>query len=646
MKKMLSAMPLLVALAPVTSSRAAGFSDPVAAPIPDRVPHAVDTPYPGGTIALDIDASDLQNAVWHVTERIPVAAGTREITLLFPQWLPGHHSGYGPIYQIADLHFFVGGKELDWDRDAYNVYAFHLKLPEGTGQVVAKFVDTTPLRGSEGRIVVTQEMLNLQWTQTSLYPAGYYVRDINFKPTVTFPKDWTVYTALDGMTRSGDTVTWDPVNYEELVDSPIFAGKYAKRWDLGHSVHIDVVADKAKQLDIAPENFDTYKSLVEQALLAFGSRHFDHYDFLLALTDRMGGIGLEHHRSSENQMEPEDWIKWADYGWDRNVIAHEFSHSWNGKFRRPEGLWTPDYREPMKDDLLWVYEGQTQFWGLVLAARSGVQSKDVVLGQLASAAGYYSIQPGRQWRSVEDTTRDPIIANRRALPNPSLSRSEDYYEEGALIWIEADQIIRQGTNGKKGLDDFAKAFFGIRDGDWGEVTYDFDDVVETLSSVYHYDWATFLKTRLYEDAQPAAVKGIEMAGYKLVWKENPNPYDKGQMDYAKRLDLAYSLGVAVKDDGTVASVIWDSPAFNAGVVNGTQIVAVNGDAYSEDAMKDAITAAKGGKGAIELLLKRGDRYFTVKIDYHDGLRFPWLERAAPGNEPAPLDRLLAPRKTA
>jgi predicted metalloprotease with PDZ domain len=403
-----------------------------------------------------------------------------------------------------------------------------------------------------------------------------------------------------------------------------------------------VVADKPSQLALAPQNLQDFRDLISEADALFGARHFDHYDMLLALTDRMGGIGLEHHRSAENQFEPDAFVKWDEMDWDHNVVSHELVHSWNGKFRRPATLWTPDYRTPMQDELLWVYEGQTQFWGNVLAARSGIQAKQTVLGRLARDAAYYSEgQPGRAWRDVGDTTNDPIIASRRPLPYPSLARSEDYYTEGALVWLEADQIIRNGTAGAKGLDDFAKAFFGMRDGDWGELTYDFDDVVAALDAVYPYDWAGFLTTRLLTPGQPAPLKGIEMAGYKLVWRDTPNPYDKGRFDAGKGIDLTYSLGLALDEDGVVTSTLWDGPAFDAGIVNGAKIVAVNGEEYDEDRIKDAIKAAAGGKAPIALLVKRGERYDTVTVDYHGGLRYPWLEPVGPGEQP--LDRLLAPK---
>lgn len=623
-------------------ARPEGNSAPVAPQLSDTTPLPQDTPWPGGTIALDIDATDTRRGVYRVTQTIPVPAGTNELSLLFPEWLPGNHAARGPISLLSNIRFTANGQPLEWHRNNLDVYEFRVTVPEGVREVTAQFVHTSPITGSEGRVTMTQEMLNLQWEKMSLYPAGHYTRRIAVKPTVTVPQGWQVFTALDGKARSGDTVAWDVVDYETLVDSPIFAGKYARQWEVGEDVQLDAVADAPKYLELAPENLARFERLVDEADALFGKRHFDHYDILLAMTDRMGGIGLEHHRSAENSYEPNSLVDWEKMDWDHNVVSHELVHSWNGKFRRPEGLWTPDYRTPMQDDLLWVYEGQTQFWGWILAGRSGLQSKDTILGTIAVAAANYSEgQPGRAWRAVQDTTYDPIVSARRPIPYSSLQRSEDYYVEGALTWLEADQIIRDGTDGRKGLDDFAKAFFGKTEGDWGVLTYDFDEVVATLDTVYPYDWATFLDTRLRQPNQPAPMRGIEMAGYRLVWKDEPNPYDEGRMSNGEYLNLFYSLGMNLGSTGTVSGTLWDGPAFDAGIVNGAQIVAVGGEAYSHDVIKEAITAAKGGSEPIELLVKRGERFDTVAIDYHGGLRYPWLEKAGTGTQG--LDRLLAPR---
>ena len=648
MKTNVARLPVLVSAALALSLPAAAAgqpasrSAPMAVPLAQPIPAAQDKPYPG-TITLEIDATDLTRAVYRVTETIPVAPGTTQLTLFLPRWIPGNHGPTGTMAELVDIRFFAGTMVLAWRRDPVEVFAFHVDVPAGTAAITARFLHTSPLQSSEGRITMTPDMLNLQWDRMSLYPAGHYVRQVRIKPAVTFPQGWQVFTALDGQQQTGSRVTWAETDYETLVDSPIFAGRHAARWNLGNGVSLDAVADAPKHLAIRPEHLATYRALVDESLVLYGSRHFDHYDILLALSDKLGSIGLEHHRSSENQMEPETFVNWATMDFERNVIAHEISHSWDGKFRRPARLWTPDYRQPMQNNLLWVYEGQNQFWGYVLAARSGVQSKDVVLGMIARDAGEHTQEPGRGWRSVEDTTHDPIFARRKPKPYPSMARGEEYYTEGALIWLEADQLIRAGTDGRKGLDDFARGFFGIRSGDRGVVTYEFDDVVTALGAIYPYDWASFLKTRIEQPNQPAPLSGIERGGYRLVWKEEPNPFDRGRMANGKFLSLYHSLGVNLDKDGRVTSSRWDGPAFNAGIVTGARIVAVNGTAYDADALREALTATKSAKEPLQLIVQRGDRVLTVPVDYHGGLRYPWLERA-PGAGPAGLDLLLAPRR--
>ena len=634
---------LLLTTSPAAFAQQAERSAPVAVPISPSIPDAQDIPYPG-MIVLEIDASDVARGLYRVKQTVPVPAGRDKLILQLPQWLPGNHAPRGPINLIADIRFEADGKPVQWTRDPVEVHAFHIPLPAGTKQVTASFVHTSPLQSGQGRVTMTQEMLNLQWEKMSLYPAGHYVRQIKVAPSVTFPAGWEAFAALDGMRRRGDTVSWATVDYETLVDSPVFAGEHSRVWDLGHNVNLNAVADEPEQLELAPEHLATFEKLVDESLALFATPHFDRYEFLLGMTEKLGGIGLEHQRSSENTYEPDTLIEWDKMAWDRNVVAHELVHSWNGKYRRPAEMWTPDYRQPMQNNLLWLYEGQTQFWGQVLAARSGLQPKDIVLGALANSAGNYSVQPGRAWRSVEDTTHDPIVNARRPLPYGSLSRSEDYYSEGMLVWLEADQIIREGTGGARGLDDFAAAFFGVKPGDMGHLTYTFEDIVATLNAVHPYDWTTFLNERFRLPGQPAPLAGIEKAGYRLVWKEEPNPYAQGIEENGSSTSFSYSLGFALDKEGKVTGTQWDSPAFDAGLVTGAQVVAVNGEAYSAEVLREAITAAKGGKEPIELLVRRDDHFVTVPIAYHDGLRYPWLEPAGEGEQP--LDRLLAPRTAA
>ncbi|HKX77699.1 MAG TPA: peptidase M61 [Novosphingobium sp.] len=608
----------------------------------DAIPDAVDTPYPGGTITLDIDASDVARGIYRVTQTIPLAPGSNRLTLLLPKWLPGNHGPRGPIAELVDLRLTVDGRPVSWRRDPVDVHAFHVDLPAASRRLTARFLHTSPLRGSDGRVTMTPEMLNLQWEKMSLYPAGYFVRQIRVDPSVTLPSGWTAATALDGKVVRGDRLTWATTDYETLVDSPIFAGSYFRQWPLGRKVGLNVVADSPELLDLKPENQAELSALVDEAMATFGEPPFDRYEFLVALSKRLGDIGLEHLASSENLLEPKSFVTWHELDWDRNVLAHEFVHAWNGKYRRPEGLATPDYRTPMRDDLLWVYEGQTQFWGWVLAARSGVQDKDTVLGLMARTVANLANQPGRDWRSVADTTLDPVVAARKRKPYASLARGEDYYGEGALVWLEADQLIRRETGGRKSLDDFARMFFAHQRGGPRIAPFDFDDLVAALNRVHPHDWAAFLRKRIDEAGLPAPLAGIEEAGYRLVWKDKPNRYEDAWMKDAGLLDLSHSIGLTAETDGTVTGAIWDGPAFRARIVPGAKIVAVNGVAFTAEGLKQAIAQAAGTRKPLQLLVRREDRFETVDVPYYDGLRWAWLERTGSGG--AGLDRLLAPRR--
>jgi len=617
-----------------------GNSRPQPVVQPLTIPLPADKPYPG-MMQLKVDARDFTRGIFRVRQTIPVAKNGK-LTLLYPEWLPGKHAPRGAIAEVAAFQASAGGKPISWTRQPTDVYAFDIDVPAGVKSIEVAFDFLSPTRASEGRVVATPAMMNLQWEQVSLYPAGYFTRQIPVQLEVTLPEGWTGAAALDGLKISGNRYSYAPTNYEVLVDSPMFAGKYFRKWDLGQKVTLNVVADDARYLEASPDHIARHAALVSEAVALFGTRHFDRYEFLLALTDELGGIGLEHHRSSENSRSPDYFTKWNDNDSERGLLPHELIHSWNGKYRRPDKLWTPDFRTPMQGNLLWVYEGQTSYWDLVLAGRSGMQSKEMVLAEWATNAGFYSAQAGRDWRSVEDTTLDPVIAGRKARAFPSATRTEDYYNEGSLMWLEADMLIRGATRDAKSLDDFARAFFGGREGDWGQDTYDFDDVVAALNAVYPHDWAKFLRERMQTPGRPAPVGGIEAAGYRLVWRDAPNAYDRDRMAQAKNADLTHSLGMTIDKDGVAGNILWNGPAFLADIINGTKIVAVDGVSYSRERIEAAVRAASDGKTPVRLIVERGGRYRNIDIDYHGGLRWPHLEKT--GSGPDWFDRLLAPRR--
>jgi predicted metalloprotease with PDZ domain len=611
-------------------------NEPSAQPIVDTIPPARDVPWPG-TLRLSVDASDNVRGIVRVRETIPVSS-PGPLVLLYPKWLPGVHGPAGPIASLAGIQFAAGGHSLSWRRDPVDVYAFHVDVPPGTAQVEAQFQFLAPTDPSQGRISSTPEMLDLQWNTVVLYPAGNYVRRINVETSLKLPEGWQAGTALELAGREGSALRYKPVALDTLVDSPVYAGRYFRVETLAPSVRLNIVADQPEQLAATDEQLQAHRNLVTQAVKLFGAQHYDHYDFLLALSSREGPIGLEHHRSSENTVPGGYFTEWTKTAPRRELLPHEYTHSWNGKYRRPDDLWTPDYRTPMQDSLLWVYEGQTEFWGYVLAARSGLISKKDTLGALAYWAAHLDNDAGRKWRPLEDTTDDPIVAQRRPKGWRSWQRAEDYYREGMLIWLDVDSVIRERSHGQRSLDDFAHAFFGVHDRDWGELTYTFEDVVHALNQVQSNDWAAFLHARLDQVSDHAPLDGFARGGYRLVYTNTPTEWFAANERLRKVTDLTFSGGFVLGREGEVSEVTWDSPAFNASLTVGSKLIAVNDRTLDTDELKAAI---KAKKSPLRLLLRIGDVYRTTELNYDGGLRYPKLEKT--GSEPGSLDALLAPK---
>jgi len=591
-------------------------------PAPQNVPFQ-------GTLKINVDATDIGRRIFRVHETIPVQAGA--LTLLYPQWLPGNHSPTGPIDKFAGLKVTANGQVLPWVRDPLNVYAFHVDVPQGASSVEVEFQFLSPQDARQGRVVMTPEMLNVQWNTVSVYPAGYYTSQIKAEASLTLPAGWQLGSALEVAPRSGDTVTFKEIDYDDLVDSPIYAGKYFKRVDLDPGaktpVFLNIVADDPKYLEIKPEQLKVHQNLVQQMYKMYGAHHYNHYDFLLSLSDKMSGNGLEHHRSSENGVGPSYFTEWDKNSVERDLLSHEFNHSWDGKYRRGADLATPSFNVPMQDSLLWVYEGQTQFWGYVMAARSGLWKEDQARDMLAYvAATYEKGRPGlQQWRNIQDTTNDPIIAMRRPLPFRNYQMSEDYYSGGQMIWLEVDAKLRELSGNKKSIDDFGKSFFGMKNGEWDVNTYTFEDVVKTLNDIQPFDWAPYLRERL--DGHGPITNGIAAHGWKLVYNDKPSDMVKGVEMRRGSTDLTYSLGVSIGKSGDINDVLWDGPAFKAGLSPGMKLIGVNGKEFSGDALKDAVIASSKDKSKpVELLVKNFDEFQTLRIDYHDGLKYPHLER--------------------
>jgi predicted metalloprotease with PDZ domain len=625
-------------------AHAAPGPQPLPAPAP--LPVARDQPYPG-TIKLAVDATDLDRRVVKVHQEIPVAAAG-DLVLLYPRWLPGAHAPEGTLDRFAGLVVQARGTRLAWVREPGDVFAFHVPVPAGVTSITVDFHYLSPVSRAVGRQEIGREILALDWSSVVLYPAGYFTRQIAVDATITVPNGWRVATALEQASATGARTTFKTTTIETLVDSPLRAGRYYKRYDLAPGdkvpVWLDVMADRAELVEVKPAVVDAHRALVQQSYRLFGGYHYDHYNFLVTLSDDVGEeTTLEHHRSAGYGLLLYDFADWDKTAGGRDVIAHEYVHSWNGKFRRPADLWTPDFHAPMRNSLLWVYEGGTQYWGMVLTARAGLWTKQHGLDALAITIADLQQAAGRSWRSLQDTTNDEIINPRRPMSWPNWQRFEDYYFEGALIWLDADTLIREQSKGTKSLDDFARAFFAINPGSYVPVTYTFDDLVKALTAVHPHDWAGFFRTRLDGKAATPPLDGLRRGGYRLVFKTEPSDYWRSIEDArSKSLDHRFSLGIVLDKDSILKYVAWDSPAAKAGVTAGMKVLAVDGFAFTPERLKKSIERAATGAAPTELLVQLEERFRTFRIPYRGGLRYPHLERDP--NQPARIDDIFAPRK--
>jgi predicted metalloprotease with PDZ domain len=626
-------------VSPAYSQQSVG---PQPAPLPPPIKAPVDQPYPG-TIRLAVSAQNVTHRVLDVRETVPAEPG--ELTLLYPEWIPGTHSPTGPISEFAGLVVTANGKRIPWVRDRVNVYAFHIDVPAGVRNLDVKFEYLTPLRRDQGRISFSSKILDLSWNTVVLYPAGYFSRDITIAPSILLPDGWHFATALGVQSQSGDLVRFKDTTLNTLVDSPLYAGINYRRVDLSsgpdNQVFLDVFADSPKDLAITPQELQFHRNLVVQAAKLFDSHHYDHYDFLLSLSNTIGGEGLEHHQSSEDGTTANYFTDWAAGVAGRDLLPHEYTHSWNGKFRRPADLWTPNFNVPMQDDLLWVYEGLTEYYGYVLTARSGLRTPAQTRDLIAQIAANFEVSPGRAWRPLIDTTNQPTISQRRPVTWPSWLRGEDYYMEGLLVWLDVDTKIRQLSGGRKSLDDFARRFFGIDNGSYVTRTYNFKDLVAALNAVQPYDWASFLRTRIYKLHPQTPLGGITRGGYRLAYTDTEPAWMKAAEGPRSSGNFATSLGFSVSASGDLENVWWDSPAFKAGMTPDTRIVAVDGKAFSVPGLRDAILAAEKTTSPMKFLVERGGEFRTIEINYHGGLRYPTLVRIK--GTPDRLDQILAPR---
>ena len=605
--------------------------------------------YPG-TLTLNVGLRDAPQKVFHVHEVIPVSPG--ELTLYYPKWIPGEHSPSGPLQNVSGLIFTADGKSVSWRRDLVDMYAIHLTVPQGAHTLDATFDFLSPTSGGRfgGSVSATPVIVDLEWNQVLLYPAGYASKAISIDASVKLPVNWQYATALDSHSGRGGEIHFQPVTLNNLVDSPLIAGEYFRQVDLDPGarvpVYLDMVADGPEDLAISEQQVQHYRNLVQQEYRMFGAHHYASYHFLFTLSDNTGHFGLEHHQSSDDRIFANYFTNPDATLVGSGLLPHEYTHSWNGKFRRPYDLWTPDFNSvPEKDDLLWVYEGLTEYWGEVMTARSGLWTKEDYRQALALTAASMDHIPGRTWRPLQDTADEASILYYVPGAWHNWRRSAgDFYAEGTLMWLDVDTKIRALSHGRRSLDDFAREFFGMNNGSYVTVTYDFDDIVAALNKVQPYNWAEFLKKILDTKQYHAPLDGIIRGGWKLVYTDQPSRYEKASEKVRKQLYAMYSIGLQIstsdKNKGDIQDVLWDGPAYKAGLAPGMKIIAVNGRAFTPELIREAIRQAKGSAVPIQILAKNLDYYQNYTVDYHGGLMYPHLERIA--SQADYLDQIITP----
>ena len=596
------------------------------------------------SIRLNLDLTDAPRNIYHAHLDIPAKGG--EMTLVFPKWIPGNHRPSGPIGALIGIRMQSGGQPLAWQRDPIDMYAFHVNVPAGVSEIeVSLDAITSNDSAGAGGPAASSNLLDLNWNAVVLYPQGANSDAVEFMPSVTLPAGWGFGTALPGARVAGDKVEFANVSLTTLVDSPLIAGVHYRRVELtkpGETpVHImDVVADSEGDLAMKPETQAEYQKLVAETGALFGARHYRQYHFLYTLSDQVGGHGLEHHESNDSVAGERVLLDADLHMLYAGLLPHEFVHSWNGKYRRPTGLATRNYQEPMVGDLLWVYEGLTEYLGNMLAARSGLWSAEQYREALAATAAALDHRTGRQWRPLEDTARSVQILRLMGPQWQSWRRSLDYYPEGELIWLEVDAIIRQKSRGQRSLDDLCRRFYGGESGAPKVVPYSFDDVVHTLNDVAPYDWATLLKERTRGTTFHAPLGGIERGGWKLVYNDRPNLFSQALEKLVKFTDFSYSLGFTVAEDGKLDDVIVGSPAYQAGLGSGMKLRAVNGRKWTPAVLRAALKSATSHGQPVDLLVENAQFFQTYSVFYHDGDRNPHLERVSA--QPDLLDEILKP----
>ncbi len=596
------------------------------------------------TTRVWVDLTDAPQRILHAHLIMPVKPGP--MTLLYPEWIPGEHGPTGPVIDMVGLKITANGQPVPWRRDSVNMYAYRITVPAGVSTIDVAFDQIQPpdTAGFSSGASTTTELAVLNWNQVLLYPEGVPSDQLRYQANLRVPNSWRYGTALPIAKETGNEIEFQPSGLTTLVDSPVSAGKHYRTVELGtegtikHYLHLAGDSDRA--IEISPEQVEHYKNLVKEAGALFGTRHYRSYHFLYTLSDHVASFGLEHHESSDDRVGEHGLIDEGSAKRNADLLPHEFVHSWNGKFRRPAGLATPDYSEPMKGDLLWVYEGLTQYLGEILTPRSGLYTPLEFRDHLAMVAAALDHKAGRQWRPLEDTAVAAQLLYNSRDDYADYRRTVDYYDEGTLIWLDTDVMIRKLSNGAKSLNDFCLAFHGGPGGKPELKPYTFDDVVTELNKVQAYDWGKFLRDRLQSTSAHAPLGGIEGSGWKLVYgSTKPDIFSKFEDD-RKHFDYSYSIGLIVKDDGTIQDVAYGGPAQKAGITPNDKLIAVNNRQFTSGVLHDAIAKTASSAEPIEILVKNGEYYSVHKVQYRGGERYPHLERDE--SKPDVLSKIITP----
>ena len=602
---------------------------------------------PSPALTLALDATEAPRGLLHAQLRVPVAPGP--LTLVYPKWLPGEHGPTGPVTDLVGLTFTASGRNVPWFRDSVDMYAFHCVVPAGASELIASYDFLLPAGGNfSSGVSSTAQLVMVSWNQAVLYPGGRTSDEVRVTPSLRVPEGWKFGTALPVAREGAGTIQFAPVSLTTLVDSPVLTGANFRSTRLNPDetppVFLDVAADSREALEIKPQQRAALERLVAEARALFGARHYRDYHFLVTLSDHTAHFGLEHHESSDDRMY-ERWL--LDDGlwlYHSNLLSHEYVHSWNGKYRRPAGLATPDFQQPMRDELLWVYEGLTQYLGFVLGARSGMNTPRGARDVLAYSAANQDLHRGRSWRPLIDTAVAAQLLYQASDAWVAWRRGTDFYNEGLLMWLEADALIRRESHGQRSLDDFCRRFHGGEDGPPMVKPYVLDEVVATLNEVAPYDWRRFFDDRLKLPNQHAPLGGIEASGWTLGWADTVSAFESAREENSKHTDMQYSIGLLLAENGVVEDVIPESAAARAGLGPGMKLVAVNGRRYTPKVLRAGVAATKGGRGTLELLAEHADYFHTYRLDYREGLRYPALMRG--GSTTDVLSRILAPRTEA